>query len=348
MMNSKISLVLRFAILVEVLAAVSCTKLLDPLDYTRLIRESPRSIVIVPVLNNSHEVAADEIFLATITLPFAERGYYVFPVNLTRELLAEAGLSDAGLVHEAEAQSIGKLFGADAVLFVQINRWEAQYAVLTTTVNVEMIYALRSGKTGESLWESERKLSYQPTTSSSGIAALIEMAIDAAVAKAAPNYVPLARQANHIAVGNIMTNAYGGLQADPTNPYYKMSAGAAAGGQVSSENSNIGRVLLYGPYHPLYRTDDPNAPKVGGAPPPPSNEAHVRQVRRMQTEQKQLEAERAVLKANQDDFDNKLAKCLRLHRRRPDHECWVNLRKEYPDLFTAKLEKARAAKKSGR
>ncbi|MBW2275063.1 MAG: DUF799 family lipoprotein [Deltaproteobacteria bacterium] len=265
-MSSRTLIALRFAMLVALAAhAVACVApKIEPLDYTKLIRESPRSIVIVPVLNNSHEVAADEIFLATITLPVAERGYYVFPVNLTRELLNEAGLSDAGLVHKANARSIGRLFGADAILFVQIDHWEAKYAVLTTTVNVQMKYELRSGSTGERLWQAERKLRYQPTTSSSGIAALIEMAIDAALTKAKPNYIPLARQANHIAIGNIQTNGYGAIVADGTNPYYVMSSGTSAGGQVTSEKTNIGRVLLYGPYHPLYRTDDPNAPVDAG------------------------------------------------------------------------------------
>ena len=245
--------------------SVACVTPGEPLDYSLLIEESPRSIVIVPVLNNSPEVAAGEIFLATITLPVAERGYYVFPVNLTRELLNEAGLSDPGLLHEANAQAIGKLFGADAVLYVQIDHWEAKYAVLTTTVHVEMRYLLRSGRTGADLWTAERKLTYRPQTSNSGIAGLIEMAIDAAIAKAMPNYVPLARQANHVAIGNIPTNAYGAIVADMTNPYYVMSAGAAAGGVVRSDESNQGRMLLYGPYHPLYRTDDPNA-VPGGTP----------------------------------------------------------------------------------
>ena len=258
-MSSRISTALRFAVLLQsATLTLACVTPLEPLDYTRLISESPRSIVVVPVLNNSNEVAADEIFLATITLPLAERGYYVFPVNLTRELLNEAGLSDAGLVHKADAKSIGRLFGAEAVLFVQIDQWEAKYAVLTTTVNVEMKYELTSGTTGEHLWGATRVLRYQPTTSSSGYGALIEMVIDAALAKARPNYIPLARQANHIAIGNIKTNAYGAIVADITNPYYVMSAGASAGGQVTSEKTNIGQMLLYGPYHPLYRTDDPN------------------------------------------------------------------------------------------
>jgi hypothetical protein len=49
-------------------------------------------------------------------------------------------------------------------------------------------------------------------------------------------------------------------QTDMTNPYFVMSAGASAGGQVTSDKSNAGQALLYGPYHPLYRSDDPNAP----------------------------------------------------------------------------------------
>ena len=73
-------------------------------DYSRFIAEDPHSIVVVPVMNNSPEVGADEYFLATITVPIAERGYYIFPVNMTRELLKDSGLSDPGLVHEAEGR----------------------------------------------------------------------------------------------------------------------------------------------------------------------------------------------------------------------------------------------------
>lgn len=238
---------------------------IEPYDYTNLLREQPRSVVVVPVLNNSHEVGADELFLATISLPVAERGYYVFPVNLTRELLLEAGLADPGLVHATSARTIGQIFGADAVLYVTIDHWEAKYILLTTTVEVNMTYSLRSGKTGDPLWAADRKLVYQPTTSSSGEAALIEMIVDAIVTKAAPNYIPLARQANHIALGNIPTNAYGAIMQDYQNPYWQMSAGASSGGQVRSEGTNQGRALLLGPYHPQYGTDDPaKAADAGG------------------------------------------------------------------------------------
>lgn len=79
-----------------------------------------------------------------------------------------------------------------------IKEWNAQYLVLTTTVNVKLNYAIKDCKTGDILWEHEQKMAYTPQNSSTGnpFADLIVMAVNAAVTKAAPNYVPLARQAN--------------------------------------------------------------------------------------------------------------------------------------------------------
>ena len=58
---------------------------------------------------------------------------------------------------------------------------------------------IKDGKSGETLWEHNEKMTYTPQNSNTGnpIANLIVMAINAAVTKAAPNYVLLARQANN-------------------------------------------------------------------------------------------------------------------------------------------------------
>jgi hypothetical protein len=81
---------------------------------------------------------------------------------------------------------------------VTIKEWNAQYLVLTTSVNVKLNYAIKDCKTGETLWEHEQKMVYTPQSSNTGhpLGNLVAMAIAAAVTKAAPNYVPLARQAN--------------------------------------------------------------------------------------------------------------------------------------------------------
>ncbi len=169
-----------------------------PKDLSKFKEANPSSILIVPVVNESVEVTAPDYFLSTISVPLAERGYYVFPVNLVKRILEDEGLSDASLVHSAPAGKVCNLFGSDSVLYVKIKEWNAQYLVLTTTVNVNLNYAIKDCKSGDTLWEHDQKMTYTPQNNSTGnpFADLLVMAINAAVAKAAPNYVPLARQAN--------------------------------------------------------------------------------------------------------------------------------------------------------
>src|ERR1700687_37569 len=123
-------------------------------DYSEFRTESPRSILVVPPINKSCDVNAPDYFLATIATPLAERGYYVFPVNMVRSVLADDGLSDANLVHAGDPHRLGELFGADAVMYISIERWDARYVVLATTVTVELNYTLKSVHSGQVLWKN--------------------------------------------------------------------------------------------------------------------------------------------------------------------------------------------------
>ena len=187
------------------LMATACATTPPPsYDYTALRAESPRSILVVPALNNTTNVTAPDWFLSTISQPISNRGYYVFPANMVRGVLNDSGLADAGLVHHADARRLQPLFGCDAVLFIDIDKWDAKYAVLTTTVEVQLNYEMKSCKTNAVLWKNTQSLTYQPQRSSSGnpLAALIADAIVAAIEKGHPNYMPLARQANLAAAAN--------------------------------------------------------------------------------------------------------------------------------------------------
>ena len=185
-------------------------------DFTRFRTENPHSILIVPVTNKSVDVNAPDYFLATISMPLAERGYYVFPVNMVRSVLSDDGLSDANLVHSGDPRRLGELFGTDSVMYISIERWDAKYAVFSTRVTVELDYSLKSAHTGEELWNSHQSVLYQPQGSNAGLAGLLADAITAAITKAAPNYMPLARQANH---GAIYTKGTG-LPAGPHDGFY--------------------------------------------------------------------------------------------------------------------------------
>jgi hypothetical protein len=168
-------------------------------DYSAFRAADPRSILVLPVVNKSLDVNAPDYFLSTLSIPLAERGYYVFPVDMVKHILEDDGMSDADLVHSADAQKLCSLFGSDSNLYVSIERWDAKYLVLTTQVTVGFDYKLKDCKTGDVIWSERKGMVYSPQqqqSSGNPLADLIGMAISAAITKAAPNYMPMARQVN--------------------------------------------------------------------------------------------------------------------------------------------------------
>lgn len=168
-------------------------------DFSKFQAENPQSILIVPAINDSVDVDAPDYLLSTVSVPLAEKGYYVFPVNTVKAVLEGEGLYDANLVHSSDPVLLGDMFGADSILYLKINEWDAQYLLISTTVTVSLSYRIVSGKTGEELWSAEKTMQYTPSQNNSGdpLVDLISMAISAAMTRAAPNYLPLTRQANH-------------------------------------------------------------------------------------------------------------------------------------------------------
>ncbi|QJE73743.1 DUF799 family lipoprotein [Aerophototrophica crusticola] len=184
-------------------------------DYTAFKASHPRSILVVPVTNKSTQVDAPDNFLTTLPVPLAERGYYVFPVHMVKRTMEDEGLGDADMVHGADVKRLAALFGADAVLYANIERWESAYAILATTTTVAITYTLKSGKTGETLWEEKVQTTYSPQAQSSGgglLGQLLAQAVVAAMERASPSYLPLAYQANGIAL-------YGPGKYIPKGPY---------------------------------------------------------------------------------------------------------------------------------
>lgn len=191
-----VSLKFYLVLIVTVLVA-GCVTPPEPKDYTQFNTVSPRSILIVPVVNRSQEVEAPDYFLSTIPVPLAEQGYYIFPVNMVKRVMEDDGLSDADMVHAASTPRLCSIFGSDAVLYVVIENWNASYMVLATQVQVEMTYLIKDCQTGEELWKDSQMMVWQSGGGGGGgLGSLVAMAVNAAIAKAAPNYIPLARQAN--------------------------------------------------------------------------------------------------------------------------------------------------------
>jgi hypothetical protein len=161
-------------------------------DMSAFQAAAPRSILVVPAVNKSLDVDAPNYVLSTLPVPLAEKGYYVFPVNTTKYVLEQEGMYEADRIHNQPIESLAKLFGADAVLYVTINRWDAQYSFIATTVTVDFDYRMVS-KDGTEIWKEHKVMHYSPGNNNSGIIGAI---VSAAITRAAPNYIPLTQQAN--------------------------------------------------------------------------------------------------------------------------------------------------------
>ena len=201
------------AVLVCMLTLLSgCAIQPEKKDMSAFYAHKPRSIVVVPVLNDTTEISASPVFVSTITRPLAERGYYVFPVYLTDLVLKDFGLAEAGHIHLLATQRLYELFGADAALYITIKDWSSKYILLASTVAVEMDYELRDTRTGMVLWQANEKVVQSSGGAGGG---LIGMAIAASVNAMATDYQPLARQAN-----NQVFLPPKGLPAGPYHPEY--------------------------------------------------------------------------------------------------------------------------------
>jgi hypothetical protein len=185
-------------IAVAALGLTACTATqVPPKDYSSFHSEAPRSILVVPVVNHSNEVDAANLFLTTTAVPLAERGFYVFPTNATRKLMEAEGLGDPGLVHGTQTKLLADVFGADAVLYVEVLRWESGYNVLSSDITTEMLYTLKSGRSDEVLWQDQQSYVHSFTPDSGNVFAdLIASAVVAAVNSTRSDFSSVAMGAN--------------------------------------------------------------------------------------------------------------------------------------------------------
>ena len=209
-----------FLLLLMLMMTGCATAPQESFDWSKFSAADPRSILVLPVLNNTVDVDAPLYALSTLAIPLAERGYYVFPVNTVKTVLEQEGLYEGEAIKGLGSETLADWFGADSVLYVEIDQWDAQYAVLSTTVTVDINYMLDDREVNR-IWDEDVTMRYTPQQSSSGnpLADLIGAAIVAGLTRSAPNYIPLMQQANNAAFVS-------GDRALPNGPYAsEMGAG---------------------------------------------------------------------------------------------------------------------------
>ena len=191
----------------------ACAGCVQPYDYTAFRAHPPRSILVLPPINHSTDIRGSYGYLSTVTRPLAEMGYYVFPVVEVDEFMKENGLPTAGEMQQAPLDKIGKIMGADAVLYITVNKYGSKYEIITSVVTVSAEAKLVDVKTGLTLWQGT-VVEQQSSDSGNGIADLIDAVITQIINSSSDQAHKLSSVANS---EMLMTKDHG---------------------------------LLYGPYHP--------------------------------------------------------------------------------------------------
>jgi hypothetical protein len=183
-----------------------------PYDYTNFRAHPPRSILVLPPLNESTDTRGTYGYLSTVTMPLAEMGYYVFPVVVVDQYMKENGLPGAGEMHQVPLDKIRDIIGADAVLYITLKQYGSKYQVLTSTTIVTAEGKLVDVKTGLTLWEGTANVQ-QSSSSGNIIADLVVAAVDQAVNSSTDQAHDLSHMAN---MQLLMTKDHGLLY----GPYY--------------------------------------------------------------------------------------------------------------------------------
>ncbi len=189
-------------------------------DYTTYRQHQPRSILVLPPLNESTAIQGTYSYLSAVSRPIAELGYYVFPVAVVDQFLKENGLPTAGEMHQVPLDKVVNILGADAVLYVTLEQYGTKYQIINSATIVRARARLVDCRTGLLLWEGTGTAE-QNSSSGNIFADLIAAAVTQAL------------NSSTDAAHNLCQPANFNLLAQP------------------------GHGLLYGPYHPEFGSAKP-------------------------------------------------------------------------------------------
>lgn len=176
--------------------------------YPKLYKAHPVSILVLPAKNTTTSVDATDHFRYTITKPLAEKGYYVFPVHLVDSFFKSENLTNAEQIRQIPVQKLKEIFHADAVLYVDINAWDTNYSVLSSSVDVSLSFSLVDTNSREEIWQNNAyAYSYAGPDGNNGLIGLIVSTIAAAI-NTSVDYTELSNVSNGAGVGIMAAGKY--------------------------------------------------------------------------------------------------------------------------------------------
>ncbi|OCG20092.1 MULTISPECIES: DUF799 domain-containing protein [unclassified Gilliamella] len=158
---------------------VGCATNKKDYDYTAFEESKPTSILVLLPTNHSNEINASYGVLSQVTLPLAEAGYYVFPVNLTNEVFKQNGFTIADDIHSVTLTKLQQIFNPDAVLYLKIINYGTNYQIIQSDTRVTLEAKLVDVQTSKVIWTGTASASSTENQQSSN--SLISTLLSAAI-----------------------------------------------------------------------------------------------------------------------------------------------------------------------
>lgn len=178
-------------------------------QYAAMYNDMPVTILVMPPINNTSHVEAKDLLYTSISRPLAEAGYYVISPLLAMDVLKAESAYDAELFIDKPLTLFRDYFGADAVVFSQIDDWTKKGFGIETKIR----YIIKSAASGEIIFDRscDLYLDLQVNSgSNSALAALVELAASAIVT-ATTDHIVAARKANYFIFRDIPRGKYSPL-----------------------------------------------------------------------------------------------------------------------------------------
>ncbi len=181
-------------------------------EFPRMYEEQPRSILILPPMNESTDAEAKDYYMTTIEMPFALAGYYTFPVEMVGDIMKQEGVYDTETLYNVPLGKFYEYFGADTVLLTYIKKWDLSYMVIASTLTVSIEAKLLSTKTSEELWKYTATVVVDLSggDTGGGIAGLIAKVVVAAINSSTADYVQYAHTVNRQMISTLPAGPYSG------------------------------------------------------------------------------------------------------------------------------------------
>lgn len=191
----------RLAVMVPFIALLTaCAAPKTPYDYTAFKLSRPKSIVVLPPVNETPEVKATMGVMTSTVYPLAEAGYYVLPVSVVAETFRQNGMTQPEDIHALPVKKLQEIFGADAALYMHVTRYGTSYKVISSDTTVVVDAKLVDLRSGATLWAGTASASSAEQNNNSGgglagalIGAVVKQIINTATDESF-NYAGIANQ----------------------------------------------------------------------------------------------------------------------------------------------------------